>query len=220
MSLSPSPSSNDSMTVLANSASGSRSLTGASRKAYVAAACSKTWFRSTPLTASEAAPERRPLAGLLPLGLSGRDLLGRDEPAPEQRLHDAVLDVGVGLVLGDRGSGPADRPSDRRVGGAGGGRRAGHPGGVRPLGGDDGRGARRRRKRWHGRREAVREDGGGRAGRSGYPPMPIISFEDGRMRAVSAERTVRKPTMSPMNRPTNVWIVSTAVFSFSDVSRS
>ena len=36
------------MTVLANSASGSRSLTGASRKAYVAAACSKTWFRSTP----------------------------------------------------------------------------------------------------------------------------------------------------------------------------
>jgi hypothetical protein len=54
----------------------------------------------------------------------------------------------------------------------------------------------------------------------GATAVPMMSEADGRIMAVSAERTVRKATMSPMKRPTNVWIVSTAILSLSVVSRS
>ena len=49
---------------------------------------------------------------------------------------------------------------------------------------------------------------------------PMKSVAEGRIMAVSAESTVRNATIEPIKRPTNVWIVSTAAFSFSVVSRS
>ena len=106
------------------------------------------------LLADQAPPERVAAAGVLARHFCCRDLLGGDEPAPEQRLHDTVLDVGVRLGLGDgrrrdragRALRRADRAGDRAAGA-----RLRPPLASPPRGGGhDGGGSVRRRKWWHG----------------------------------------------------------------------
>ena len=100
---------------------------------------------------------------------------------------------------------PGAREGTRAAGGLG--RVGGVSGGI---------GLRRGPGRW---RSSPAAGGAGAAGAAGaYRPMR--SEESGRIMAVSAESTVRNATMTPMKRPTNVWMVSTATFSLSDVSRS
>ena len=55
---------------------------------------------------------------------------------------------------------------------------------------------------------------------AGYFPSCIMSLDEGEMRAISEEMTVRKQMASVMMMATTVWIVSTVIFSFSVVSFS